>query len=155
MLCLNPQDVSKVNSKIRQSKPDVPSIRKACSYLKHPENSRERDHEQCNVWNHNFQIFSHEITTEKRQGNSLCGHPTNNPNSSSGDFIFLLQQVKCSTRLGGQSGLGTQKRQIDHSLRPFIHPSTNSGVEYSSMPHIALPGSATIHLGSTNLHMFL
>ena len=47
-------------------------------------------------------------------------------------------------------------RQIDHSLpHPFIHPSNNSDVEYLSIPHIALPGSAPIHPGSTNLHMLL
>ena len=45
VLCLNPQDVSEVNSKIKQSKPDVPSIQKAFSYLKHPESSGEYDYE--------------------------------------------------------------------------------------------------------------
>jgi len=54
----NLKDLSNVNSKISQSKPDVPSIQKAFSYLCKTsldflrtfvvsESSRERDHEQC------------------------------------------------------------------------------------------------------------
>ena len=68
------------------------------------------------VWNHNFQIFSHEITTEKRQGNSLCGHPTDNPNSSSGDFIFLLQQVKSSTQMGSLRSAEAPNRPFSPSV---------------------------------------
>ena len=38
------------------------------------------------VW---IQIFSHEITTEKRQGNSLCGHPTDNPVVAGTSYFYF------------------------------------------------------------------
>jgi hypothetical protein len=48
----DPKDLSKVNSKIWQSKPDVPPIQKAFSkdffrMFVVSESGRERDHEQC------------------------------------------------------------------------------------------------------------
>ena len=58
----------------------------------------------------------------------------------------------------GNSKIEMSSRNAKAPNRPFstssVHSSyNNSDVEYSSIPHIALPGSAPIHPGSTNLHM--